>query len=125
MCNKCGRKVGNGYAESTMSRYRPLVDAVAKVGQTLSFALDIYAAPLETDADAGIVLSLLKQCPDANVLAFEALNNGWPDDVQALRLLKETAPNVTILRIVNGNGSLQFWDIDEVLTHLECEALAA
>ncbi|HEY9680975.1 MAG TPA: hypothetical protein V6C86_05270 [Oculatellaceae cyanobacterium] len=58
MCNKCGRKVGNGYAESTMSRYRPLVDAVrnaarqkgvkafggvavAKVGQTLSFALDI------------------------------------------------------------------------------------
>jgi hypothetical protein len=123
MCNKCARKIGNAYIDSTMSRFRPVVDAarkaarpdggakmfaglaVTKVGQTITFMGDVSSLPLAFENDATTVLSLMEKCPDATAFAFEALDNSWPDKA-LFRALKLTAPKITILRIHNGTGSI-------------------
>ncbi|HEY9760121.1 MAG TPA: hypothetical protein V6C97_33505 [Oculatellaceae cyanobacterium] len=137
MCHLCNRKVGNDYTSSTMSRFRPVVDAarhaarpkdltalggfaVAKVGETMSFTSDVFGAPLVVENDGAVLLSLFQKCSDATVVAFEMLDNWWPDKV-VFDAIKLMGPNVTILRIKNGNGSIEVWDLNEVYLHFDDE----
>ena len=62
-------------------------------------------------------------------LAFETLDDSWPDVAlfKALVPLDKTQPTATILRIIHNSktGCVQIWKLSEVLEHFQPAAVAA
>jgi hypothetical protein len=67
--------------------------------------------------------STLARRNEVKFLAFEMLDDSWPDAelFQALVPLDKTQPTATILRIMHKTGSVQFWTLSEVLEHFQID----
>jgi hypothetical protein len=135
MCNLCVRKIGNGYADNIMTKFRPVIDAArsaarpradlnipaiggiaaSKSGAVL-FTDDIVRESMTDSNQADAMSRMFDRCPEIGLFAFESLNNGWLQR-EVFELLRERSPNAVIMRINRQNGNVQFWDLPEIGRH--------
>ncbi len=145
MCDFCAR-VGARYADQLSVPYRLIVDVARRACNSSpdrdsgsrvvgGIAISVKSKPQYTDTISARTLSLnpsqLGQpsvseaiVPPVAVLAFETLDDSWPDRT-VFEQLKAINPSAVVLRILHRNGNVQHLDIDEALSHFMVRALAA